>query len=350
MATSSPAFEAWKSRALEADILKEAVARGAKLKRAGREWVGACVACGGKDRFSINISKRVFNCRGSEGGDVAKMVMHLDGVSFTQAIEALTGEPPPNGQSKPLSDAEKAARDKQRAQAQATQRAREAQERAYQEDTREAAQAIWEASKSIAATVADSYLLQRGFVGVADPVLRFHPALPYPGKTRTFPALICRVDDVAGDLTAVWRIFLRNDGRKADVDNAKLGLGPAGGGAVRIGGIGKKIGIAEGVESALGAWNLIGRRYPVWAALSTSGMIGIEIPLGVEQVVIFADGDAPMKKQGDEYVAAIPAGRKAALTAKANIEAAGVKCMIAAEPPPGRDFNDLWLDMQREFS
>jgi hypothetical protein len=117
------AFDDWKAKAQEADILGEAVARGAKLKRAGREHVGPCPACGGTDRFSINIQKRIFNCRGAQGGDVIGMVMHIDGVSFTQACEALTGEPPPNGRSEPLTVEQKHARAKALADAKAREQA-----------------------------------------------------------------------------------------------------------------------------------------------------------------------------------------------------------------------------------
>src|SRR5690349_8902898 len=106
------AFEDWKARALSANILQAAISRGAKLKRAGKEHIGPCPACGGTDRFSVNTAKHIFNCRGAVGGNVITLVQHLDGSSFTQACEALTGEPPPNGRSQPLSDSEKAARAK----------------------------------------------------------------------------------------------------------------------------------------------------------------------------------------------------------------------------------------------
>lgn len=348
------AFEDWKARAATADILQEAVARGAKLKRSGKEHTGPCPACGGVDRFSINPQKRIFNCRGAVGGDVIGMVIHLDGVTFTQACEALTGEPPPNGRSRPLSDAEKTARASAMADARARERAQQAEEARYQEDTREAAQRIWNASKPIAGTLAEKYLNSRGIpteqsrIERGLGVLRFHEGLPYPGKPGLYPALVCRVDDMSGNLCAVWRIFLRVDGRKADVPNPKLGLGPAGGGAVRIGGNGRKIGVAEGLESALGAWCLVNRAYPVWAALSTSGLVGIEVPLGVEHVSIFPDGDRPIRKRGHDYEPAIPAGRKAALALQSRLKDEGIACPIAAEPDVGKDYNDIWLECLRE--
>lgn len=351
MTRTDQRFEGWKAKAEQADILQEAVARGAKLKRVGREHVGPCPACGGRDRFSINISKRIFNCRGSGGGDVIGMVMHIDGLSFLQACEALTGEPPPNGQSKPLSDAERAERDKRRAENEAAQRQREAEDLVYQQDTRESAQAIWNASKPLKGTPAERYLNNRGFKepeGGWPMVFRFHPSLPHKEGGR-HPALVCLVDDVSGVLTAIWRIYLTQDGFKADVHDVKLGLGPASGGAVRIGGIGPGIGIAEGIESALGAWFMIGQAYPVWASLSTSGMVGFEPPIIVERVTIFPDGDAPIRKKDGDYVPVeVAPGRKAALALKSEMEKIGVDCRLAAEPPVGMDYCDLWNAMKED--
>jgi hypothetical protein len=138
-------------------------------------------------------------------------------------------------------------------------------------------------------------------------------------------------------------------GERLMFDNAKLGLGPAGGGAVRLGGIGKKIGLAEGVESALGAWNLIGRRYPVWAALSTSGLIGIEIPLGVEEVIDFPRRRRAHAAQGAR-VQHRHSGRAqsgAASAGEPRLPRAS-NARLATEPGPGRDYNDLWLEAMRE--
>lgn len=345
-------FADWKARADERDLHEVAVQYGAKLKRTGREWVGPCPACSGRDRFGVSQTRHKWNCRGHGGGHGAiSMVMHIAGMTFLQACEALTGEPNPSGaRAKPLSEAEKAERNRRRLEMEANQRAREARQMQQEENSREAARRIWDAAKPIQGTLADTYLVKRGFIGVVDPVFRFHGSLPYPGKEKRYPALICRVDDMMGELTAIWRVYLRDDGRKADVAAAKLGLGPAGGGAVRIGGLSGKIAIAEGVESALGYWCMTGRKQPCWAGLSTSGLIGFEAPLGVEQVVIAPDGDAPIKKQGDEYVPAIPAGRKAAEALRGRMLEEGVACQIVAYPPPGRDFNDLWIEMQREVA
>lgn len=348
----NPAFTDWRDRAESVGLLVAAQQFGAQLKRKGAEWVGPCCACGGKDRLAIHPAKGKWNCRGHGGGSsVISLAMHLSDVSFKQAIEQLTGEPCPTGPAKPLSEAEKAERNRKRLQAEAAQRARDAEQQRYEDNTRETAGAIWDASIDLKGTTGATYLCKRGLILEEWPsVLRFHPALPYPGKSKRYPVLVCRVDDISGDLTAVWRIYLREDGRKADLENPKLGLGPAGGGAVRIGGLASKIAVGEGVESALGYWLLTGQKHPAWAALSTSGLVGFEAPLGLEHCVIAPDGDAPIRKHGNDFAPAIPAGRKAALALRTRLLAEGVSCTIAAEPIAGRDYNDMLIAYQAEVA
>ena len=92
MAARDDAFETWVAVARSADILAEAQARGASLRRAGSEYIGPCPACGGRDRFGINTAKRVFHCRGSgAGGDVIALVEYLDGCDFKTAVTTLAG-------------------------------------------------------------------------------------------------------------------------------------------------------------------------------------------------------------------------------------------------------------------
>lgn len=71
------------------------------------ERIGPCPVCGGKDRFSINTTKQVFNCRGcGKGGQGAiDLVMFMDGIGIDTACEKLTGKPAPkpngNAEAKP---------------------------------------------------------------------------------------------------------------------------------------------------------------------------------------------------------------------------------------------------------
>jgi hypothetical protein len=99
-ALNSAAFDLWKAKARAVPIENELARRGVKL-RGKVERDGPCPKCGGDDRFSINTTKQVFNCRGCQtGGDVIALVQHLDGVDFNGACTTLTGEPPPNGKDK----------------------------------------------------------------------------------------------------------------------------------------------------------------------------------------------------------------------------------------------------------
>ncbi len=96
----SATFDAWIGRARSVPIEAEIKHRGIKLRGAGVERVGPCPRCGGDDRFSINVSKQVFNCRGCGGrGDVIDLVMFLDSCDFVRAGTALAGEPPPKAKS-----------------------------------------------------------------------------------------------------------------------------------------------------------------------------------------------------------------------------------------------------------
>jgi phage/plasmid primase-like uncharacterized protein len=90
----------WFERAREADPLEVAERLlGAWLQKVGAsEWAGPCPLCGGEDRFSVNVHKKLFNCRSSTagGGSPIDMVIHCTGYSLIEAAEAITGEPRPD--------------------------------------------------------------------------------------------------------------------------------------------------------------------------------------------------------------------------------------------------------------
>jgi hypothetical protein len=89
-------FEDWVERARAVPIEDEIGRRGINLTRQGiAEFVGPCPKCGGDDRFAINTKKQVFHCRGCDvGGNVIKLVEHLDGVDFATACATLTNRDP----------------------------------------------------------------------------------------------------------------------------------------------------------------------------------------------------------------------------------------------------------------
>jgi hypothetical protein len=82
--------------------------------------------------------------------------------------------------------------------------------------------------------------------------------------------------------------------------------------------------VGEGIETCLAAMSAP-TGMPAWAALSTSGLRTLQLPDGVRDVIILADGDDP--------------GEAAARHAAARWKREERRVRIA-QPPPGLDFND----------
>lgn len=91
--TMSPELIALRDEAMAVSCASWAIRKRWGLT-SGREMVGPCPKCrDGTDRFSINANKDVFNCRhcGIAGQGVIKLVMLVDGVSFVEACQRITG-------------------------------------------------------------------------------------------------------------------------------------------------------------------------------------------------------------------------------------------------------------------
>ncbi len=189
----------------------------------------------------------------------------------------------------------------------------------------EAALSIWQAAKPACGTLIETYLGSRGLRLPIAPTLRFRPYLKHPSG-ESWPAMIALVtrgvDNVA---LAIHRTFLaRNGAGKAPVDPQKMMLGPCRGGVVRLAEPGDLLMIGEGIETCLAAMQETG--HPTWAALSASGMRALDLPKGVSDVIVLADGD----ESGES------AARNCALRWKRE----GRRVRIA-RPPKGMDFNDM---------
>ena len=73
-------------------IEDEVTRRGIRLQGRGTDRAGPCPVCGGTDRFGVNIKKQMFYCRKCDvGGDVITFVRHVDGCTFKEAVNLLTG-------------------------------------------------------------------------------------------------------------------------------------------------------------------------------------------------------------------------------------------------------------------
>lgn len=156
------AFAAWKQRAGDFAVDEAARRLGAKLRKVtAAEWAGPCPRCGGTDRFSVNLRKGVFNCRGSVGGDVIRMVEHVLGVDFLAACEWITGEPPPDRDST-LGDAEREALARAAEERAAADARRESDDNVFRERERGTLYDIWRSACADAPELASYFALRLG--------------------------------------------------------------------------------------------------------------------------------------------------------------------------------------------
>jgi hypothetical protein len=175
------------------------------------------------------------------------------------------------------------------------------------------------------------YLATRQILIPVPPSLRVHGMFgPYgehrPSGARR-PQMVAAVQHVEhAGILAVHRTFLASDGYgKAALDPARMVLGPARGGAVRLALAAETLMVAEGIETALSAMQAT--CLPAWAALSTSGLAALVLPPEVRTVIVLADHDR--------------AGEAAARTAALRFIGEGRRVRLALPPKAGSDFNDM---------
>jgi hypothetical protein len=187
-----------------------------------------------------------------------------------------------------------------------------------------AALLLWDGARAILGTPAGRYLAARGRE-TSSPELRYHPRTPNgPSPLTCFrPAMIAAVRDESG-LVAVHRTFLDlRRPRLAAIPAPRCGLGRFGQGAVRLGGTASRLGLAEGIETALSASALFG--VPCWATLGTERFGLVTLPSVVAELLLFLDNDA--------------GGRRAEALARAAF--AHLPIETHYPPRPGDDWNDV---------
>jgi hypothetical protein len=180
---------------------------------------------------------------------------------------------------------------------------------------------------SAGGTLVETYFDSRGLRLPSGSRIRFHGGLKHRSGD-IWPAMVALVTRGADDVPlAVHRTFLARDGSgKASVDPQKMMLGPCRGGVVRLAGAEDVLMVGEGIETCLAAMQA--RGLPAWAALSTSGLLALDLPSDVREVIVLADGDA--------------AGEEAARGAALRWKREGRRARIA-HSPKGLDFNDMLL-------
>jgi Toprim domain-containing protein/CHC2-type zinc finger protein len=287
-------------RAAQADILAVAHDLGARLKRVGAaspEYYGPCPHCGGVDRFSLNVRKQVWNCRGCDkGGRVIDLLIHVDGLTFVDAVETLAKgtweRRPPRKQA----GEDKAARNG------------------------ENAMRIWRGAQPIG-PLARTYLgavrkIDIDQIPDINSVLRFEPRCPF--GERRLPCLITLVRAIAtNEPMAIQRTALDAHGRFID----RWGLGPKMGGAIKLWPAASPVAragldacptliVGEGMETTASAATRISWRgaslQPAWALIDRVNLAALPVIDGVERLVVLVDRD----KSGDGQKAAATCARR----------------------------------------
>ena len=223
--SSQAAWTAWVDQARNADILATAQSLGVRVKKNGTtEWTGPCPVCGGTDRFSINIKKRIFNCRKCGlTGNVIALVQGITGAAFLDACEKINGTPRPDRSRDETMEQRNSRLAENAARSAAYQRRQEedlAAEAAKAKHTEQIISDVLARAGSIAGTHGEAYLTGRGLTP-SDRLLgdiRFVADLDYWGAgdngarsiihLATLPAIVAVIRDFSGAIIGISQTYL----------------------------------------------------------------------------------------------------------------------------------------------
>jgi phage/plasmid primase-like uncharacterized protein len=291
-------IEAAKAVAIDGELAR----RGVKLKRFGRELVGPCPACGGRDRFAVNVGKQIWNCRGcARGGDVIDLVRHLDGTGFAAAVETLTGQKPhPAPAVKSVPKITTNGDDD------------------YEQRQRGKARWLWSQRRPIAGSIAETYLRAgRGYGGPLPPTLAFLPPRAdgqHPAMIAAFALVDEREPGVLGepeDVCAVHLTLLLPDGSgKAEVAPNKITIASPAGTPIVLAPMNDlmSLAITEGIEDGLSVHQATG--LGAWAAGSAPFLPKLVAAIGRQApdcVTVFTDDDDAGRRHAHELAAGLVA-------------------------------------------
>jgi putative DNA primase/helicase len=242
--------------------------------------------CGGTDRFSINTRKQLWNCRQCKPkkirGDVIGLGQWLNGVTFEQAVEILTGERLPAHIPREES----------------TSPSKESEQ--YDREQHEKAAWLWSRRVPIIGSIAERYLREaRKITCALPPTLGFLPAhKDHAPALIAASALVEEIEpdvlDVPRDVRSVHLVTLKPDGSdKADIEVKKRTIGRPGKLPIILAPVNDLLGLAvtEGIEDGLTVHLATG--LGVWAAATAGRMqaLGEMIPSYIEAVTIYSHAD-----------------------------------------------------------
>lgn len=294
---SAEAEAAWRravDEAKERKNLSDVLGRHTALRRRGRELVGLCPFHQEKTpSFEVNDAKGVFYCHGCAAtGDHYTALKLLDGLSFRESYEALTGDRFPT-----VAPEDRA---RQRAENEAARAAAVAD-----------ARYMWSRCSSPAGTPAERYLREaRGITMPLPAAVRFGVVPTSRAEDgawkRPYPAAVFACTDETGEVVGLQRVFLRDDGAdKRWGKRSKLSLGRPRGAAVKLAPSAEpEVILCEGPEDGLSlAQELPG--HAVWVALGTAMMPELRVPPSIRSIVIAGQNDAPGRVAVEAAAAAL---------------------------------------------
>jgi putative DNA primase/helicase len=188
---------------------------------------------------------------------------------------------------------------------------------------------LWLAAGPIADTLGERHLRLRGIRRPLSEALRFHPSLPiavYREGRAAGPALVARIDDPAGGLSAVEVTYLDRLGRRTTalrLSRKTVGRVPSGS-AVQLDDAATAMVVAEGVATALSASERFS--LPAWALLSAHNLAAWSPPPTVHDVLIAGDSGRP--------------GELAAAALGDRLSRLGVASRAVFPRPPFGDWNE----------
>lgn len=283
-----------------------------KRKSGGRDFWANCPLHGEKSPSFHVHADGWFKCFGCGAkGDVITLCRELEKRSFDSAVSYLTGEEI----TKQVRQEPPSRRGKER-----------------DPDKQRVAQFIWDASRPIVGTIAETYLRSRGIgCDLAGADVRFHPAVALtayaPDRSEKHPAMVAAIRLPNGEQIGAHVTYLAPDGlRKAAVDPARKVYGAQNGGVIFLGPISARMVLGEGIESSLSASEICGR--PAVASVCSGNMKSAPLLDGVDDWLVAYDRDANQT------------GYNAGKAFAARAFSAGLT--VRALPPPGdvKDWND----------
>jgi putative DNA primase/helicase len=246
---------------------------------------GPCPICGGKNRYRFDDKDGAgtWFCNQCRAGDGVDLLMRKFGWTFTEAAERVRAVLPDAIETKPKPEISP-------------------------ERARQLKREIWAGGLSLdhpGAGEARAYLASRGLVGICSPALRYIPSTRVSDHPRKMflPALLALVVGPDGKPVNVHRTYLEA-GKKADMPEPRRMMpGPLpNGSAIRLQPHDGRLGVAEGIETALAATRDFG--VPCWSLVNTSLLAGFKLPDEVDHLEIFGDNDAKFGGQAAAYALA----------------------------------------------